>query len=290
MKRFILTILGLSLSYAPFSIGAPQTTPTAPAQQQTTTNGAVTTQQNTTTNGAVTTTNSAAATPQTATTTPTQAQTQPQTVDKGKASYSIGVDLGENFKAEGIEVDPDMLLKGLKDSMSNIKLIYTKQEMEATLIAFQKQLAAKRQANLAMLATKNDQAGTAYLAANKAKPGVVTTASGLQYKVITPGSGAHPTDTDIVTVDYTGNFINGQEFDSSYKHGKPVTFPVTEVIPGWVEAIKLMQPGAIYEVVVPYNLAYGERGLGTVIGPKQTLIFKIHLLSVKPASEPKTTT
>lgn len=253
MKRFILMILGLSLSYAPFGFGATATPAAAPAA--------------------------------------TATQTQPaQPVDKGKASYSIGVDLGENFKAEGIEVDPEMLAKGLKDSISGGKLMFSKQEMEATLVAFQKQLTTKKQATFNALATKNEQEGKTYLDANKTKPGVVTTTSGLQYKVVAPGSGQRPSDTDIVTVDYTGSFINGQVFDSSYKHGKPVTFPVSEVIPGWVEVIKLMQPGAVFEVAVPYNLAYGERGLGNIIGPKQTLLFKIHLISVKPASEAKSAT
>lgn len=216
-------------------------------------------------------------------TTPTTAQVP--AVDKGKLSYSIGVDLGENFKSQGIEIDPEMMIKGIKDAASGNKLMLTKQEMTATLIAFQKQLVAKQQAAQVAASAKNEQEGKTYIEANKNKPGVVTTSSGLQYKVVTPGTGAHPADTDVVTVDYSGSFINGQVFDSSYKRGKPVTFPVSEVIPGWVEVIKLMQPGATYEVVVPYNLAYGERGLGNVIGPKQTLLFKIHLISVKPASQ-----
>lgn len=215
----------------------------------------------------------------------TSAVEQAPAVDKGKLSYSIGVDLGENFKTQGIEIDPEMMVKGMKDATAGSKLMLTKQEMTATLIAFQKQLIAKQQASLTAASAKNEQEGKAYTDANKNKPGVVTTTSGLQYKVVAPGTGAHPADTDVVTVDYSGSFINGQVFDSSYKRGKPVTFPVSEVIPGWVEVIKLMQPGATYEVVVPYNLAYGERGLGNVIGPKQTLLFKIHLISVKPAGQ-----
>lgn len=209
-------------------------------------------------------------------------------VDKSKLSYSIGVDLGENFKTQGIEIDPAMLVKGMNDGISGNKLMITKQEMAATLVAFQKQLIAKQQAIQAASSSKNEQEGKTFIEANKAKPGVITTSSGLQYKVVTPGTGAHPADTDVVTVEYAGSFINGQVFDSSYKRGKPVTFPVSEVIPGWVEAIKLMQPGSTFEVVVPPNLAYGDRGLGNVIGPKQTLLFKIHLLSVKPASQSST--
>lgn len=240
------------------------------------------------------TTNSATATSATASpssTTSSQATTDQiasQPVDKSKLSYSIGVDLGENFKTQGIEVDPEMLVKGMRDAIAGNQLTFTKEQMTATLIAFQKQLIAKQQSAFNSAASKNEQEGKAFIEANKAKPGVVTTTSGLQYKVVTPGTGTHPSDTDVVTVDYSGSFINGQVFDSSYKRGKPVTFPVNEVIPGWVEVIKLMQPGATYEVVVPSSLAYGDRGLGNVIGPKQTLLFKIHLITVKPASQSTT--
>jgi FKBP-type peptidyl-prolyl cis-trans isomerase FklB len=177
-----------------------------------------------------------------------------------------------------------MLAKGLSDALSGAKLSMSKQEISDTLIAFQKQMIAKQQATFNALSTKNLQEGTAYMAANKTKPDVVTTASGLQYKILTPGDGPTPGDNDVVTVDYTGSFINGKVFDSSIQRGKPVTFPVSEVIPGWTEALKLMKQGATYEIVVPPNLAYGARGLGNVIGPNQTLLFKIHLISVKPAS------
>lgn len=203
------------------------------------------------------------------------------TIDKEKVSYGIGMDLGENFKAQGIEIDPNMVARGLKDALSGSKPLYTPQDMASTLVAFQKQLMAKRQAELSALAAKNLQASNNFLQANKTKPGVSTTASGLQYKVITPGKdGATATDKDTVTVDYVGTLPNGQVFDSSYKRGKPVTFPVTEVIPGWTEILKLMKPDATYEIYVPANLAYGERGLPPVIGPNQALVFKIHLISM----------
>jgi len=261
MKRSILIALGLGLLYSPFTFAdAPATTPAAQP--------------------AATTTKTA-----TATATAPAAAPAAAPVDLGKASYSIGVDLGENFKSQGIDVNADMLVKGLRDAITGNKLMMSKDEMSATLIALQKQLVAKQQAALAAITAKNELEGKTFMDANKTKPGVVTTASGLQYKVITPGSGAHPADSDIVTVDYSGSFLNGDVFDSSYKRGKPVTFPVSEVIPGWVEAIKLMQPGATYEVVIPSSLAYGDHGLGNVIGPKKTLLFKIHLISVKPASQ-----
>jgi FKBP-type peptidyl-prolyl cis-trans isomerase FklB len=206
------------------------------------------------------------------------------TTDKEKISYAIGVDLGANFKAQNIDINPATLQRGLNDMISGGKLAMTKEQVAATLMAFQKNMMAKQKAVFDAMSAKNLQDGAAFLAANKTKTGVVTTASGLQYKVVTPGKGDAPKDNDTVTVDYQGTFINGQVFDSSYKRGKPVTFPVSEVIPGWTEALKLMQPGEVVEIYVPANLAYGERGMGNVIGPNQTLVFKIHLISVKKAS------
>lgn len=203
------------------------------------------------------------------------------TVDKDKVSYGIGMDLGANFKAQGIEIDPAMVERGLKDATSGTKPLYTQQEMASTLVEFQKQLIAKRQAEFALMAAKNQQQSNAFLQTNKSKPGIVTTASGLQYKVVDAGKGtATPSDKDVVTVDYVGSLPNGQVFDSSYKRGKPVTFPVGEVIPGWTEALKLMKPGSTYEIYVPSNLAYGDRGLPPVIGPNQALVFKIHLIAI----------
>jgi len=215
--------------------------------------------------------------------TPLQPNSQPVALntEQDKVSYSIGVDLGQNFKSQGIEINSALLAKGLQDGLSGQTPMLTKQQMVDTLMAFQKQLMTKRQAEFKGLAEKNKQEGTAFLAANKTKPGVVTTASGLQYKVIDAGKGVSPTDKDIVTVDYSGNFINGKVFDSSYERKQPATFPVSEVIPGWTEVLKLMKPGATYEIVVPSNLAYGERGFGNAIGPNETLLFKIHLISVK---------
>lgn len=268
MKRSLAIILGLGLGYAQFGMAADAATTTTTAAQPAAAAPAQTT----------------AAPATAATTQPVAAKTVVPTVDKGKASYSIGVDLGTNFKSQGIEVDTDMLAKGLKDALSGGQLMMTKQEMVDTLTALQKQLVAKQQATFEAASQKNEQTGKAFLEANKSKPGVVTTPSGLQYKVVKAGTGATPKDTDIVTVNYEGQFIDGKVFDSSYKRGKPVTFPVNEVISGWTEALKLMQPGATYEIYVPSQLAYGDRGLGNIIGPKQTLIFKVDLLSVKAPS------
>lgn len=200
---------------------------------------------------------------------------------KDKISYSIGVDIGTSLKAQGIDIDPALLERGLQDVISGKKVLMTPQQVGDTLMALQKQLVAKRQAEFSALSAKNLKDSTAFLAANKNKPGVVTTTSGLQYKIINQGSGTPPTNNSIVTVDYVGSYTNGKVFDSSAQHGKPVTFPLNEVIPGWTEALKLMKPGATYEIYLPPQLAYGNRGLGNVIGPNQALVFKIHLLSVQ---------
>ena len=130
-------------------------------------------------------------------------------------------------------------------------------------------------------AIKNTNEGNAFLSVNKTKKGVVTLPDGLQYKIIKKGSGAKPTDNDIVTVNYAGTFIDGSEFDSSYKRGTPTTFPVNGVIPGWTEALKLMTVGSTWELYIPSNLAYGEQGAQPTIGPNKTLIFKVELLGVK---------
>ncbi len=200
--------------------------------------------------------------------------------DKEKLSYTIGYDMGDNFKSQQINVDPNYLMKGITDGMGGNTPIMTKQQMEDTLIGFQKQLLAKRADKFKDSSAQNGKEGESFLAANKTKPGVETLPSGLQYKVMTPGTGASPTMKDTVTVDYAGTFINGKEFDSSYKRGRAATFPLTEVIPGWQEALTHMKTGATWEVYVPAKLAYGDRVMGP-IGPNQTLIFKIHLINIK---------
>lgn len=201
--------------------------------------------------------------------------------DMDKLSYSIGADLGKNFKKQGIEISPAAMAKGLQDGMSGGQLLLTEQQMKDVLNKFQKDLMAKRNAEFTKKAEENKAKGEAFMSQNKAKEGVVSLPSGLQYKIIQTGTGAKPAKDDTVTVEYTGKLIDGQVFDSTEKTGKPATFKVSQVIPGWTEALQLMPAGSTWEVYVPASLAYGPRSVGGPIGPNETLIFKIHLISVK---------
>lgn len=203
--------------------------------------------------------------------------------DMDKLSYSIGADLGKNFKKQGIEINPTSMAKGLQDGMNGTALLLTEDQMKEVLNKFQKDLMAKRNADFTKKADENKAKGDAFLSQNKAKDGVVSLPSGLQYKIIEAGNGAKPGKEDTVTVDYTGTLIGGEVFDSSEKTGKPATFKVSQVIPGWTEALQLMPSGSTWEVVVPAALAYGNRSVGGPIGPNETLLFKIHLISVKKA-------
>lgn len=201
--------------------------------------------------------------------------------DMDKLSYSIGADLGKNFKTQGIEVNPTAMAKGLQDSMTGGQLILTDDQMKDVLNKFQKDLMAKRNAEFTKKSEDNKIKGEAFLSQNKAKEGIVTLPSGLQYKIVENGKGAKPAKEDTVTVEYTGTLIDGQVFDSTEKSGKPAVFKVSQVIPGWTEALQLMPSGSTWEVYVPASLAYGPRSVGGPIGPNETLIFKIHLISVK---------
>ncbi len=207
--------------------------------------------------------------------------------DTDKLSYTIGVDLGTNFKKQAIQVNSRVLMRGLHDVRGGNKLLMTKKEMEATLKHFQQQMIAKRESAFKAKAKKNQQAGEAFLQANRSKEGVVVRSSGLQYKVITAGKGLQPSKTDTVTVEYTGRLLDGTVFDSTDKTGKPVGFKVTDVIPGWTEVLQLMHTGGTWEIYIPSKLAYGERGVGGPIGPNEMLIFKIHLISIKKNNNTK---
>ncbi len=199
---------------------------------------------------------------------------------KDKLSYAIGMDMGGSLKRNSIDIDIDALVKGIKDSLVGGKMLMTEQEQRDTLIAFQKEFQAKQQEKMKALAEKNKKEGEAFLAENKKKPGVKTLPSGLQYKVITEGKGPSPKETDTVTVNYRGTLIDGTEFDSSYKRNEPATFPVKGVIKGWTEALQHMKEGAKWQLFIPADLAYGERGAGGTIGPNATLIFEVELLKI----------
>lgn len=199
---------------------------------------------------------------------------------KDKVSYSVGLNVGANFKKQGQELNPDALLAGVKDALSGKTPALTENELKETMEAWSKQMEDKQK----VVGEKNAADATKFLAENKKKDGVKTTASGLQYKVMKEGAGAQPKETDTVTVNYRGTLINGAEFDSSYKRGQPATFPVNGVIKGWTEALQLMKTGSKYQLFIPADLAYGPRAVGPDITPNSALVFEVELLEVKPAA------
>jgi len=200
---------------------------------------------------------------------------------KDKISYVIGMDIGSNLKKQSIDINADILVRGFKDGLSGGKSLLTEQEIRDITTAFQKEMMAKQEELNKKLGEKNKKEGEVFLAENKKKEGVKTLPSGLQYKVIKAGTGKKPKLTDTVTTHYRGTLIDGTEFDSSYRRGQPASFPVNGVIPGWTEALQLMEEGAKWQLVVPSNLAYGDRGAGRQIGPNATLIFEVELISIQ---------
>lgn len=213
------------------------------------------------------------------------AEEVPKLVDqKDKISYSIGMDIGSNLKRQSIDVDVDLLAKGVKDAMSGDNTLLSGEEARETLIALQKELVEKAQERRRQAAEKNKREGEAFLAENKKKEGVVTLPSGLQYKVLESGDGSSPKETDTVETNYRGTLIDGTEFDSSYERGETAVFPINGVIAGWTEALQLMKVGDKWQLFIPSELAYGERGAGP-IGPNSTLIFDVELVSIKSDTE-----
>jgi len=206
---------------------------------------------------------------------------------KDKVSYIIGMEIGKNFKKQSIDIDPDILTKGIKDAISGGKPLLTEQEIQENMVTFQKEMMAKQEELAKKLGENNKKEGEVFLAENKKKDGVKTLPSGLQYKVVKAGTGKKPKLTDTVTTQYRGTLIDGTEFDSSYRRGQPVSFQVTGVIPGWTEALQLMEEGAKWQLFIPPNLAYGERGAGRDIGPNATLIFEIELVSIQEKKQEK---
>jgi FKBP-type peptidyl-prolyl cis-trans isomerase len=200
---------------------------------------------------------------------------------KEKFSYALGMDIGNkvgpSLKQQSVEVDPNLVSQGLQDAMSGTKTRLTPEEAQAVLREVQTEVNKQRQEKMQQAAAE----GEAFLAANKSKEGVVTLPSGLQYKILTAGTGPKPASSDSVVCNYRGTLINGTEFDSSYKRGQPATFGVGQVIKGWTEALQLMPVGSKWQLFVPSSLAYGERGAGAEIGPNATLIFEVELLSIQ---------
>ena len=203
--------------------------------------------------------------------------------ENDRISYSVGYQVGADFKRQGVDLNPDLLVKGVQDALSGAKPLMSQQEMNKTLVDLKRKVVSAQREEQKKAAEKNLADGKKFIEENGKKEGVATLPSGLQYKVIEKGSGASPKKTDTVTVNYKGTLIDGSEFDSSYKRGKPATFRVDGVIAGWTEALQLMKPGAKWKLFIPSNLAYGERGAGAKIPPNATLIFEVELLSVTPS-------
>jgi FKBP-type peptidyl-prolyl cis-trans isomerase FklB len=213
----------------------------------------------------------------------TQAASAPQlTTDGDKLSYAMGYTTGQALSSYGIELNLDAYNAGIKTGLANAKPALSDQQIAETLQGFQKQQIKKMTQQRMDDAAKNLKEGEAFLANNKKKNGVQVTPNGLQYRELTPGKGKSPIPTDTVTVNYEGRLLNGTIFDSSYKRNKPISFALNGVIKGWQEALVMMKPGATWEVFIPSSLAYGSTGIpGSDIGPNETLIFKINLISVE---------
>lgn len=215
---------------------------------------------------------------------------------KDKNSYAVGMNMGKglasSLKTQSVDLDQAILIRGFKDALAGGKTLLTDDEVKTILTQLQTDLRTQQMAKAKEDTDTNKKAGAEYLASNKTKEGVVTLPSGLQYKILAEGTGPKPTAADTVTANYRGTLLNGTEFDSSAKHGQPGTFPVTGVIKGWTEALQLMPVGSKWQLFIPSDLAYGDRGADprSGIGPGATLIFEVELLSIQPKNVPDATT
>lgn len=216
--------------------------------------------------------------------TPQNTAGKPESLED-RASYSIGLNLGRSLKSNEINANADLIIKGLRDGLAGNAML-TDAEMQATMQEFQQQIQGQQEAKQKALGEKNKTEGEAFLAKNKARAGVKTTASGLQYEVVSEGTGPQPKATDTVTVNYRGTLMDGTEFDSSYERGQPATFVLNQVIPGWTEGVQLMKVGSKYKFYIPAALGYGERGAGGVIGPNAPLVFEVELISIGQPTPP----
>ena len=204
------------------------------------------------------------------------------TTQRQKESYALGMSIGLGMKKQGADksVDAAIVARGLRDALGGSKTALTEDEMKAAMQQLRTQVESAQQAKAHEAGAAKRKEGEAFLAANKAKEGVKVLPDGLQYKVLTEGNGPKPTANDTVTVNYRGTLINGKEFDSSYKRGQPASFPVGGVIKGWTEALQLMPVGSKWQLFIPAELAYGDRGAGADIGPGETLVFEVELISI----------
>jgi FKBP-type peptidyl-prolyl cis-trans isomerase FklB len=196
--------------------------------------------------------------------------------DQQKLSYIFGIQVGQNMQKEGVTLDMDAFAAGVADMLAGNQPQLDQQTAQKIISDYQ----AKKAQEMAALMNKKQAEAKAFMEENAKKPGVVTTASGLQYEILKEGDGATPTENDKVIANYKGTLVDGTVFDSSYDRGEPATFPVKGVIQGWQEALKMMKEGAKWRIVVPANLAYGPRGAGDLIGPNETLVFEIELIAI----------
>jgi FKBP-type peptidyl-prolyl cis-trans isomerase FklB len=204
--------------------------------------------------------------------------------DSPVASYGIGMNIGRGMRADGMQIQIDAFIQGLRDGLEGAQPKYPEGQLRAAFDALRQQMQAKQEQLAATVGDKNKREGEAFLANNKAAPGVKVTNSGLQYQVLQAGTGASPKASDTVRVHYHGTLLDGKVFDSSVKRGEPAEFPVDGVIPGWTEALQLMKVGDKWRLFIPAELAYGARGAGNMIGPNAVLVFEVELLDVKPTA------
>jgi FKBP-type peptidyl-prolyl cis-trans isomerase len=219
-------------------------------------------------------------------TAPKQQVTSTLNDENSKRNYAVGVSIGDSLKKQrSIDLDQDLLLRGLKDSLSGSKLLLTEDEVRATLTNIENELRARQFLAAKELAEKNKKDGEEFLAANKGKEGVVTLTSGLQYKILKAGDGKKPGMDEQVVCHYRATFIDGTEFDNSHNRNQPATVPLRKAIKGWSEALQLMPAGSKWQLFIPPQLAYGQKGSGGTIGPNSTVIFEVELISVQPAPD-----
>ena len=303
LTQLALVLIGVmgGMAYAAPATSSVQNGNNMPANTApTTTMQSVTVQPSPTTpaaTGSMQSTPAAVTTTVVTTTTPAAKNAQPAAkssatmTDNDKISYTLGADMGRNLKEQNLTMNPQLFARGISDGLAGGPFMLTDAQMKQAIDSFKQVLYTKQaenrqqmQAQQKAMADKNAKDGAAFLAANKTKQGVQVMPDGLQYRSLTTGTGAMPTANDTVTVNYEGRLIDGTVFDSSYKQGQPVTFKVSEVIPGWQEALTHMKVGDVWEIYVPSQLAYGAQGVGGPIGPNQTLIFKIQLIDLKAAN------